>query len=327
LFSDDIIDFGIADTGDCISDTLIISNVCSSPISLLIPTLSDRFSLRSSQTSPLVIGGNKNDTLIYEYCPNSDGGDSLSVVFTDALGTTYPVTFTGKGRIQTLQPSIHLVLPTHNEVAGTLFDYSIMIDTATDITHLNSLVITMTFDPIVAQPMSSTSGEIGNLIRAEETTPGTYTFTVEDIQIGLKKSIVSIMMMPLLSKHTSTPVIATTLTSYPNATLLVNQGNISVERCDDPPSNIIIPGDFSFDVPSPNPTNEHVALSFLIGAEGTANVIVSNTSGSVVLQETVVVTKGINEYHLDLSRLPTGRYSIAIDSWGWRETKPVVIIK
>lgn len=134
-------------------------------------------------------------------------------------------------------------------------------------------------------------------------------------------------MMPLLSKHTSTPVVATTTLSYPNAVLTINEGRIDVERCEEPAQNIVIPGDFSFDLPSPNPTNTDVLLSFEIGAQGTAVISVSSSSGNVVLKKSVSVVKGINEHHLDLSSLPSGRYSVAIDSWGWRETQPVVIIK
>lgn len=327
LFSRKEIDFGTIDTGNCTTNLLIISNVCLSPITVNIPPLSGRFSLVSSHSSPLQIGGGENDTLIYQYCPNTDTGDSLSVNFTDGLGTNYPVTFRGKGRAKTSQPHVYIHLPISNGVVGIASDYIVSIDSAIDITHLHSLEVTLTYDPIVVQPMGITSGQIGSVKRGNETTPGIYTFSVENIQIESTKSIASIAMMPLLSKHTSTPVVATTSLSYPNAVLTINEGRIDVERCEEPAQNIIIPGDFSFDLLSPNPTSTDVLLSFEIGAQGTATISVSNSTGNVVLKESVSVTKGINEHHLDLSSLPSGRYSVAIDSWGWRETKPVVIIK
>ncbi len=327
LFSRKEIDFGTVDTGDCTTNLLIISNVCLSPITVNVPTLSGRFSLISSQSSPLQISGGESDTLIYQYCPNTDTGDSLSVNFTDGLGTNYPVTFRGKGLVKTSQPHVYIHLPISKAVSGTAFDYIVSIDSARDIVRLDSFVVTLTYDPIVVQPMSIASGQIGSIKRGSETTPGVYTFAVENIQIEPARSIASITMMPLLSKHTSTPVIATASLPYPNAALTINEGRIDVERCEDPPQNIVIPGDFSFELPTPNPTNANILLSFETGAEGIANISVSNSSGSVVLEKSVAAKKGLNEYHLDLSSLPSGRYSVAIDSWGWRETKPVVIIK
>jgi hypothetical protein len=327
LFSRKEIDFGVTDTGDCITNALFISNVCLSPITVNIPIVSGVFTKVSSHSSPLAINGGESDTLVYRYCPTTDTGDSLTVNFTDGLGASYPVTFKGKGRVKTSQPHVYIHLPISKEVVGAAFDYTVSIDSAIDITHLDSLVVTLTYDPIVVQPMSITSGQIGTVKRGSETTPGIYTFAVGDIQIEPTKSIASITMMPLLSKHTSTAVVAIAPQSYPNALLSINEGRIDVERCEEPAQNIIIPGDFSFDLPSPNPTNADVLLSFEIGAQGTAAISVSNSTGNVVLKKSVSVVKGINEHHLDLSSLPSGRYSVAIDSWGWHETKPVVIIK
>lgn len=327
LFSRDEIDFGAIDTGDCLEGSIIISNVCLSPITVSIPSVSGRFSFVSSQSSPLLIGGNESDTLIYRYCPDSDLGDSLTVNFSDGSGTNYPVTLRGKGRILQSKPHAFIHLPSENAVAGTSFQYSVILDSAQDITHLDSLVLTLTYDPIVVQPTSITQGQIGVMKRGSETTPGVYTFAVENIQTVSGKSITSISMMPLLSKHTSTPVIATSIELYPSIASSVNEGNINVERCEDPATNIVIPGDFSFELPSPNPASVNISLLVQIGAEGTANISVSNSSGSIVLEKSVAAKKGMNEYHLDLSSLPSGRYSVAVDSWGWRETKPVVIIK
>jgi hypothetical protein len=327
LFSRKEIDFGVIDTGDCTTNGLIISNVCLSPITVNIPPMSGVFTKASSHSSPLQINGGESDTLIYQYCPDTDAGDSLSVNFTDGLGTSYPVTFKGKGQVKTSQPHVYIHFPITNEVVGSAFDYIVSIDSAIDIAHLDSLVLTLTYDPIVVQPLSIASGQIGLVKRGRETTPGTYTFAVENIQLGTAKSIASITMMPLLSKHISTPVIASTSTSYPNALLTINEGRIDVDRCEEPAQNIVIPGDFSFSLPSPNPANTDVLLSFEIGAQGAATISVSNATGNVVLKKSVSVAKGINEYHLDLSSLPSGRYSVAIDSWGWHDTKPVVIIK
>lgn len=327
LFSRKEIDFGVIDTGECTTNILIISNVCLSPITVNIPTTSGKFSLTSSQSSPLQISGGKSDTLIYQYCPTTDTRDSLTVNFTDGVGISYPVTFKGKGRVNSSQPHIYLHLPTNNEVAGTAFNYIVSIDSVQDITHLDSLIVTLTYDPIIVQPMSIAQGQTGLINRGSETTPGVYTFVVENIQIVSAKSIASIAMMPLLSKHTSTPVVASSVTAYPNTAASVNEGSITVERCEDPPTNIVIPGDFSFDLPSPNPASTNILLLFEIGAEGRAAISISNSSGSVVLTKSVAAKKGMNEYHLDLSSLPSGRYFVAIDSWGWRETKPVVIIK
>jgi hypothetical protein len=327
LFSRKEIDFGVIDTGDCTTNILIISNVCLSPITVNIPTVSGKFSLTSSQQSSLQINGGKSDTLIYQYCPTADTGDSLTINFTDGVGASYLVTFTGKGRVNSSQPHIYLHLPISNEVAGTAFNYIVSIDSARDITHLDSLFLTLTYDPIVVQPISVNPGQTGIIKSGSETIPGVYTFVVENIQIEPKKSIASIAMMPLLSKHTSTPVVRSALTAYPNTAVSINEGSITVARCEDPPTNIVIPGDFSFELPSPNPASANILLSFEIGAEGRAVISVTNSSGSVVLEKNITTKKGMNEYHLDLSSLPSGRYSVAIDSWGWRETKPVVIIK
>lgn len=327
LFSRKEVDFGVIDTGDCTTNILIISNVCLSPITVNIPTTSSIFTKVSTHSSPLRMSGGESDTLIYQYCPKTDVGDSATMIFTDSLGTNYPVTFRGKGRVNSSQPHIYLHLPTNIEIAGTAFNYVVSIDSARDITHLDLLSVTLTYDPIVIQPIGISNGQRGLIKYGSETTPGVYTFVVENIQVDSAKSIASIAMMPLLSKHTSTPVVGSTVTAYPNTATSVNEGSITVMRCEDPPTNIVIPGDFSFGLPSPNPASSDILLSFEIGAEGKATISVSNSSGSVVLEKNVTAKKGMNEYHLDLSSLPSGRYSVAIDSWGWRETKPVVIIK
>jgi hypothetical protein len=70
-----------------------------------------------------------------------------------------------------------------------------------------------------------------------------------------------------------------------------------------------------------------MTLRFEIGAAGKAHIVISSTTGTTVIEKNVVVTKGMNEFSLDLSSLPSGRYSVAVDSWGWRSTRPIVIIK
>jgi hypothetical protein len=327
LFSRKELDFGVVDTGNCMRDSLIISNVCLSPVTITIPSASGSFTLISGKPSTLTIPGEKSDTLIYEYCPGSSNADSITITFKDGLGTSFPVTLRGSGRVKASVPHYYISLPKENAVAGSLFDYTVMLDSAIDAATLDSMTLTLTYDPIVIQPMSITSGSIATVKRGKETTPGTYTFTVEKVQPAVKRSIAVISMMPLLSKHTTTPVTATNIITNPTASTTISEGSVTVERCEDPPTNIIIPGDFSLDLPSPNPTSAMMTLRFEIGAAGKAHIVISSTTGTTVIEKNVVVTKGMNEFSLDLSSLPSGRYSVAVDSWGWRSTRPIVIIK
>lgn len=327
LLSRNEIDFGVVDTSGCVRDSLIITNVCLSPITISFPSLTGVYHQVSAQSSPLQIVGGGSDTLIYEYCPDTDKGDTLTLNFTDGFGVSYAVRLSGKGRIKESHPHITLQLPSMNVVSGTVFDYTVTIDSARDELLLDSLIVTLAYDPIVVQPVAIVSGQQGIVTRGIETTPGIYTFAVSNIPIERSKSIASISFMPLLSKHTSTPVSLSASQVFPNAIVTANEGRIDVERCEDPPQNIIIPGDFSLAIPTPNPTNAFAELTFEIGAEGSAAISVSNSSGSVLMTTVIAVRRGRNKYLLDLTSLPTGRYRVTIDSWGWRDSKSLIIIK
>lgn len=71
----------------------------------------------------------------------------------------------------------------------------------------------------------------------------------------------------------------------------------------------------------PNPVqNNDVHLRLYSGAEASANVVIMNVAGKVVVQQDVEIIKGVNQIDLSVARLTAGTYFVQIESANWRST-------
>ncbi|WP_276479839.1 MBG domain-containing protein [Paraflavitalea pollutisoli] len=78
---------------------------------------------------------------------------------------------------------------------------------------------------------------------------------------------------------------------------------------------------------NPNPTTGRVTVKILLTDNTKQNVVVTNSFGQVVLQQSVQFRKGWNQVPLDLSRLGAGLYFISINGYGQSTPSVISVLK
>ncbi len=77
----------------------------------------------------------------------------------------------------------------------------------------------------------------------------------------------------------------------------------------------------------PNPTSDNLNINYNSIANETAEIMLYDLKGKLVLQTTEIANEGDNEYNLTLGELPTGLYIIQLQTPTQRLTRKVQVIK
>lgn len=78
---------------------------------------------------------------------------------------------------------------------------------------------------------------------------------------------------------------------------------------------------------NPNPTTGRVTIKILLTDNTKQNIVVTNSFGQVVLQQSVQFRKGWNQVPLDLTRLGSGMYFISINGYGQSTPSVISVLK
>jgi hypothetical protein len=328
IFSRTELDFGQVDTGNCVYDSVIVSNVCTSTVTLSLSPASEPFSIISPSVSQITLAAGASEKIVYRYCPKNVRTDSLSTSVTDESSKQYLIKLRGSGRPVASLPFIRFVLVNAEAVAGESFAYKISIDSIAGNPTLISMVASLGYDPLALQPINMVSMVPGLQMNGTETKPGQFDYNVSgSAAIGIGE-FAEVTMMPLLSKHDHTSVVMTNGGLLPQQDVLITNGSVNVLRCAPPAGNIVIPGDFSFDPIKPNPASGEILLPVSLGADGALTLSISNMWGEIVRRTTFTgLTKGKHELHYSLTGLGSDEYFITAESWGWRNSQKLIISK
>jgi hypothetical protein len=329
VFSKTDINFGAVDTGNCADDTITVSNVCPSPITVTLSSVPAPFSIVSPASGQLTLAGGGMEKIVYRYCPKNVESDSELHTITDQNTKQYLVTLRGSGKQVASLPLIRFALASAEAVAGQAFDYTISIDSLAGSVSLNTMSAALEYDPLVFQPLRITPSVSGIAMNGSETKPGRFDLVATASGAVLSRGeFAKVTIMPLLSKHDHTVVEMKDIILAPQAEVATANGSLNVVRCAPPAQNIVIPGDFAFGHIEPNPASGDVSVHMTLGADGALTLSVSNMWGEVVRRTVFTgLTKGSHELHLSLAGLASGEYFITADSWGWRDSQKLIISK
>lgn len=325
VFSKTSISFGSLDTGLCKEDTMIVSNPCKDPVTVIIPSLAPPFFVTPAPNTSLIVTAGNDQKIIYSYCPTAIGSSNAEHIFL-SLPDNDTITLSGEGLQVIDSPFVRFKLAKIGAIAGNEFSYFIEVDSISSGTNIRSLDGTLHFDPTVVKPITM-SGVKWNIPVSVETTPGTYNFSANSSDSLTKGPFATLQMLALYGPRDTTSVFLeiTKISDY--SSVAVIPGFITVSNCGNTAGNIIVAGDYSLGNPTPNPSNGSISIPVLLGIDGILHIRMYNASGMMALDRSEALKRGKNTITFDVSLLPSGIYYLAADSWGWREGRTLIIQK